>query len=469
MGKWISRTNATVISIAAIGIFIVLTLFLNSLGTFQVDLTKNRQNTLSDQTISTLKAINEPVEAMVFINPQDAQVYTREVTDLLQEYHKINNKLEVKQYDLLQNPELARQYGVAESTVVLKQGERTKAIQIYNMFTSPDQQDGQDASSEASSYQFTGEQKLTSGLLSLTSSKTYKAYLLNGHNEFDTATLSLLAQQLSEENINMSELSLAQEGAVPTDASVLMIVAPQTDLSDAETKVIREYMNKGGKLFLSLGFNEKAKTDWKNIDSLMNEYGITDTHAVAVEPKGQSLYDPLTIVPEYGNHEITDKLASSNLYTIMSLSIALKQEAKQGLTVTPLLTTTSNSYGETNLSGLLESKTERDNNDLAGPFDLGFAVGSSDGKPKAVVLGGSTFMMDQSIQQQGNLDFAVNSINYLVGNDSQVTIRPKTQDQYQTATLTLPQARAILISTVIVFPLLFVAAGVFLWWRRRRA
>ncbi|WP_322906880.1 GldG family protein [Paenibacillus campi] len=466
MSKWISRTNASVISLAAIGIFIVLTLFLNSLGTFQVDLTQNRQNTLSDQTISTLKAIKQPVEALVFINPQDAQVYTREVTDLLQEYHKINNKLEVKQYDLLQNPDLARQYGVTESTVVLKQGDHTKSIQIYNMFSNPN---GQDGSSASTSYQFSGEQKLTSGLLSLTSNKTYKAYLLNGHNEFDVSTLSLLAQQLSEENIKLSELSLAQQGAVPADASVLMIVAPQTDLSDAETKAIRQYMDKGGKLFLSLGFNEKAKTAWKNIDSLMSDYGVVDTHAVAVEPKGQSLYDPLTIVPEYGNNEITNKLAASHLYTIMSLSIALKQEAKQGLTVTPLLTTSANSYGETNLNGLLESKTERDSNDLAGPFDLGFAVGSSDGKPKAVILGGSTFMMNQSIQQQGNLDFAVNSINYLIGNDSQVTIRPKMENQYQTATLTLSQARTILITTVILFPLLFVAAGVFLWWRRRRA
>ncbi|MEW4371501.1 GldG family protein [Paenibacillus kandeliae] len=469
MSKWITRTNAIVVSVAAIGIFIVLTLFLNSLGNFQTDLTKNKQNTLSDQTISTVKSINEPVEAMVFMNAQDAQVYTREVTDLLDEYHKLNSKLEVKQYDLLQNPELARQYGVTESTVVLKQGERTKSIPVYNMFSSNGADSTDSEAATAASYQFTGEQQLTSGLLSLSSSKAYKAYLLNGHNEFNTSTLSVLAGQLKEENIDVSELSLAQQGSIPDDASVLMIVAPQTDLSAAETKVIRQYVDKGGKLFLSLGFNEKAKTAWPNIDSLMSTYGITDTHAVAVEPKGQSLYDPLTIVPEYGNHEITTKLAASNLYTIMSLSIALKQEAKDGLTVTPLLSSSADSYGETNLSGLLESSTKKDANDLTGPFDLGFAVGGSDGKPKAIILGGSTFMMDQSIQQQGNLDFVVNSINYLIGNDSQVTIRPKVEDQYQTATLTLPQARTILISTVIVFPLLFVAAGIFLWWRRRRA
>ncbi|WP_017814151.1 GldG family protein [Paenibacillus shenyangensis] len=468
MRNWIYRTNAIVIAVAAIGIFIVLTLFLNSLGTFQLDLTKDRQNTLSDQTITTLQNIKDPVEAMVFIDPSDAQVYTRQVTDLLNEYHKINSKLEVKEYGLLQNPELARQYGVTGSTVVFKHGEQTKLIPVEGMFNFGNADGSTEQEAASASYEFSGEQKLTSGLVALTSSQTYKAYLLNGHNEFNTSTISVLAGELGSENITVSELSLAQQGAVPKDASVLMIIAPQTDLSDAETKVIRQYLDGGGKLFLSLGFNEKAKTSWTNLDSLMSTYGITDTHAVAVEPKDTSLYDPLTIVPEYGNHAITNKLAASDLYTIMSLSIALKQEGKEGWTVTPLLTSSSNSYGETDLSGLLESRTERGSNDLAGPFDLGYAVSSTKGETKAIILGGSTFMMDQSISQQGNLDFVLNSVNDLVGNDSQVTIRPRVEEQYKTAELTLSQARTIFMVTVIVLPLLLVAIGVFLWWRRRR-
>lgn len=120
MKKWIQGTNAVIFSVAVIGIFIILTLFLNSIGTFQVDLTKNKQYTLSDQTITTLQGLDQNVEALVFLNSQDAEVYTREVTDLLAEYHKVNSKLEVKTYDLLTNPTLAKQYGVTESAVVLK-------------------------------------------------------------------------------------------------------------------------------------------------------------------------------------------------------------------------------------------------------------------------------------------------------------------------------------------------------------
>jgi len=470
MKKWIQGTNAVVFSVAVIGIFIILTLFLNSIGTFQVDLTKNKQYTLSDQTITTLQGLDQNVEALVFLNSQDAEVYTREVTDLLAEYHKVNSKLEVKTYDLLTNPTLAKQYGVTESSVVLKKGDTTKIVPVYDMFA--DGAGASDMSAESAeasaSYQFSGEEKLTSGLLSLSSSTTHKAYLLNGHNEFATTDMSTLMSHLKEEHITVSDLSLLQEGSIPKDANLLMIIGPQNDLSDGETKLIKQYLNNGGKLFLSLGFNEKMSSSWKNLDSLMSMYGVKDTHAVAVEPKDTSLYDPLTIIPDYGQHEITAKLAANKMYTMMSLSIGLQLEAVKGWTTTPLLTSSSNSYGETNLSGLLESKTERDTKDLAGPFDLGFAVADAKGEPKAVILGGSTFMMDQEIVQQANLDFALNSINDLLGNTNKITIRPQVQEQYQTANLSLSQAKIIFIGTVIVFPLLFVIVGIVLWWRRRR-
>lgn len=39
MKKWLGHTNSVVLSIAAVGIFILLTLFLRSLGGFQLDLT----------------------------------------------------------------------------------------------------------------------------------------------------------------------------------------------------------------------------------------------------------------------------------------------------------------------------------------------------------------------------------------------------------------------------------------------
>ncbi|NGZ76644.1 GldG family protein [Saccharibacillus alkalitolerans] len=456
------HANTLVVAIASIGIFVLLTLFLNKASEFQLDLTANKQYTLSDQTNTVLGRLPDTVKLEVFTHKDgDGELVTREVTDLVQEYAKKSSKLDVHTYSLVQQPELARQYNLSSSSVVLTYGKKSQTITFREMFGSGD----------SSSYTFLGESKLTSALNSLISTEQRKAYLLAGHGEFDLTRLTQLTAGLKADNTEVSELQLYQAGKIPDDADLLMIVAPENDLSDKELKLIETYLDGKGKLFLSLGFNPDMKAAWKNIDALMKKYGVTDEHAVAVDRTNTQLYDPLTVVPSYESHKITEKLRDGKVYPMTYLSVALNAaaEAPKGLTVSPLLSTSAESYGETDLAGLLQSKSEYDKGtDLSGPLYLGYAVDDADGNPKAVLLGTSYFLTDDQIAEQGNKDFALNSINYLSGNQSDLTIRAREQQQYETAYLTAPQARYILIGTMIVFPLAFVLIGLLFWWRRRR-
>lgn len=89
MKKWLSHTNSTVLSVAVIGIFILLTLFLNSLGGFQLDLTSNKQYTLSDQSLTAIKNIKDDVNILVLtVENANNTVLNREVSDMVQEYTK---------------------------------------------------------------------------------------------------------------------------------------------------------------------------------------------------------------------------------------------------------------------------------------------------------------------------------------------------------------------------------------------
>lgn len=460
--RLLHHTNTLVIALASIGLFVLLTLFLNKASEFQVDLTANKQYTLSDQTNTVLGKLPDQIKVDVFKNQDsDGELITREVTDLVQEYAKKSSKLDVHTYNLVQQPELARQYNLSSSSIVLTYGGKSQTIAFQEMFGSGD----------SSSYTFLGESKLTSALNALISTEKHKAYVLAGHNEFPLSRLSQLTAGLQADNTEVEELQLYQAGKIPDDADLLMIVAPEKDLSDKELKLIETYLDGKGKLFLSLGFNPDMKKSWKNIDALMAKYGVVDEHAIAVDRTNTQLYDPLTVVPSYESHAITEKLQASKIYPMTYLSVALTaaEKAPTGLTVSPLLTTSSESYGETDLAGLLQSKSEYDQKaDLAGPLRLGYAVDDAKGKPKAVLLGTSYFLSDDQIAEQGNKDFALNSINYLSGNQSDLTIRAREQQQYETAYLTAPQARYILIGTMIVFPLVFVLIGVLLWWKRRR-
>ncbi|WP_434749641.1 GldG family protein [Paenibacillus amylolyticus] len=463
MKKWLSHTNSTVLSVAVIGIFILLTLFLNSLGGFQLDLTSNKQYTLSDQSLTAIKNVKDDVNILVLtVENANNTVFNREVADMVEEYMKRSSKLKMKQYNLTQEPALASKYGITGSSIVLEQGDRHKVIDIASLFTANG--DGSDGS-----YQFTGEEKLTQALMNLSSTETKKVVFLTGHEELSLDQMGTLRSSLEQNNVTTEELQLNQAGKVPDDANVLAIIGPQRDLSDAELKAIRTYMSNGGKLLLSLGFAEDMKTSWKNIDALIADYGVVDEHAVMVNNNQASTMGPLWVAPEYGSHAITDKLAQNKLYPMLSLSIALTSKEQDKYKLSPLMHSSNDSYGETNLSGLLKSETNNDKDvDIQGPVDLGYAADTKDGKPKAVILGSSIFMQDSEIASGGNRDFILNTVNYLSEKQDGLTIRPRVQAGYEIAYLNGQQARTIFFAAIVAFPLVFVIIGVLLWWRRRR-
>ncbi|MCD1260780.1 GldG family protein [Paenibacillus athensensis] len=462
MNKWIRGTNAVVVSLAVVGIFIVLTLFLHSLKGFQLDLTKNKSFTLSEQTLNTLKNLDQDIHIIAFTNAGQNEFVTRQVVDMAQEYKKRSSHITFDEYDMLKQPSMARQYGVDQGgTLIFESGDQKKSVNFYEMFIAGQQQDG--------SYQFSGEEKLTQAITGLTSKEKHIVYALSGHQELPLAQLSVLKSSLEGENFEVKELNLYRDGKIPDDAQMLLLLGPQNDLNDKETELIKAYLKGKGKIYIALGFNENLATQWKNIDSIMSEYGVKDQHAVAIEAKQTTLFDPLTIIPEYGSHEITSKLSQYNLVTIMSLAVALGAEENPGdLTTSLLLTTTDKAYGETDIAMLKQSRTKQDDTDVKGPLNLGYAVQDKDQKPKAVILGGSTFLLDQEIQNQGNKDFALNSIGWLQEQKDQVTIRPRQGDAYQEALISPGQANFIFSMTIVAFPLVLLLTGGLIWWRRRR-
>lgn len=460
MNKWLRGTNVAIRSIAILGIFVLFTYFLQSWTNFQWDVTKNKSFTLSEQTTSALSGIQDQVTMKLFITPQDDPVLVREVVDMAQQYAQRNKHMKFEQVDLMKEPSLAQQYGLAGSSLVFERGTKRKTVGLYEMFS---------AGNDSGAYQFSGEEKMTQSLRNLTSEHKSTAYVLSGHEELPLTQMTKLQTSLQEENIEVKGLNLYREGAIPKDADMIMILGAVKDLTDTEAKLLKQYTDGNGRLYIALGFNPDMSKSWKNIDGLLKHLGVTNQHAVAVEPKKSTLYDPFTIVPEYGTHELTAKLSQYNLLTLLTLGIPLEAKSTDKLTVVTILTTSKQSYGETDIPRLMQAGSEQDKNDIAGPLTLGVAAATADGKPKAVMIGGSSYLDDRNIYTQGNRDFALNSVNWLQGNQDQITIRPRENAAYAIAYLTPLQGKTILWTTVIGFPVVLLAIGAALWWRRRSA
>lgn len=461
MKKWLNHTNSGIISAAVIGIFILLTLFMNSLGGFQLDMTADKQNTLSDQTIEAIKGVTEDTRVLVFtVNSTSDELLNRNVTDLVDEYSKLNSKLKVEKYNLESEPLLAQQYGLTSSSIVILQGDKQQVISMIDLFS---------YGNTDSSYLFSGEEKLTQALLSLTSDETYQVAILSGHGGLGLSAATTLQSSLNQSNIETTEISLSEDSPVPDGTDVLAILGPQEDLTDEEMKQVQAYMKNGGKLFLTLGFHEEMEGQWKNIDALMEQYGVVDEHAIMVDQEQMTTNGPLWSTPELESHAITDKLIQNNLQPVFSLSLGLSAKTQDEYKVTPLLHSSDTSYGEKDITGLLENETSNDTEtDLQGPVTLGYAVETTDEKPVAVILSATTFLQDSELSNGGNKDFALNIINYLAENESGLTIRPREQAGYELAYLTQSQGNAIFLVAVVGMPLIFVMMGIMLWWRRRK-
>lgn len=466
MKTWIKGANAAVLSLAAIGIFILLTIFLHSMKGVQWDLTANKKFTLSDKTISTLSGLDKEVHAIAFTE-EGQGVVSRQIKDLLDEYHKRNGKFTWEEVDPKKKPAVAQKYEInAYGTIVFESGDKTKSVSSSELFGT---------GAEQTTYTFNGEAKFTQAILDLTSGQKHIAYAITGHNEIPLNQANEFSKGLENEGMELKELNLFTQAAVPEDAETLVILSPQKDISEKEAGLIQDFVKNKGKLYMTVDL-AKDMEKWTNWSKVLEAVGIKNQNALTVESAKTLSSDPLTIVPQYGYHDITGKLNEQKLIVAMPGAMALAAAGDQasGFKTTSLLKTGDQGYAKTNLTPfttntrITQDTIKKTDADLKGPVDLAFAVATQEDKPKAVVIGNGVFLRDDWIGEQSNRDFALNSVNWLNEQKELVTIRPREEQAPEQVYIALAKQKLIFWGTVVVFPLCFLATGGFVWWRRRK-
>ena len=82
------------------------------------------------------------------------------------------------------------------------------------------------------------------------------------------------------------------------------------------------------------------------------------------------------------------------------------------------------------------------------------------------MIGNSRFALNGTIGNAGNANLALNTINWLAGQERLVGIAPKTPEQASLA-LTKAQVQRIGIFAFAGMPLFAIVLGVWVWYRRR--
>ena len=473
IAEYFRSRNARYGAIASASVLIVLGILVaaNYLSTRQNkrwDLTANRQYTLSEQTTKLLKGLDAPVKFVVF----DQQTQFDRFRARLTEYAAQSNRVSVEYVDPDQKPVEAKQYSVERyGTVAINYKGRNELV-----------------TSDA-------EQDLTNGLIKVLNPQTHKVYFLAGHGEKDTAGsdrggYSAIADALKKDNYQIDKLILAQTNEIPMDASEIVVAGPRRDLTDQETTLLKEYLNKGGKLFIMLDPPDDLKqpAPTPNITGLLKDWGVTATNSVIVDVSGRTQVATLPVAgPPYPSHPITDRFQFTTIFPLARAMTPITENTSKP--AQSFVQTAQRSWAETNLGSLQTPDTlapEPDKGDVAGPVSVAVAVSmpapnAPDAKPasngdnksaeekpetRLVAFGDSDFASDAYIGFGGNKDLFMNTVNWLAQQENLIAIRPKEASDRR-ITMTAVQSNVVAWTSIIVIPALVFLTGAYTWWRRR--
>lgn len=443
-------SNALIMTLAFVGILFVINL-LTYQNPKSWDLTENKQHTLAPETIQALDALPDKVTALAFYS---SQVSPDTAKQLLSDY-KSNSKgkFDYRFVDPNADPLLARQYGVTgDEKIVLVMGK----------------------SAETAS--FADETEIDKALIRLISPEARVVYFLTGHGEpdingSDNTALSRARTTLESKNYTVKTLNLAAENKIPDDAKVVVVAGPTSPLLDQEIALLKAYVDKGGSLIVMedpTPFTKFGTQPDPLADYLKTDWGISLENDVVIDLTSNQ---PLNAISSSYNStaSITQHMTT---VTIMpqARSLTVDQTLPQNVTDTSLITTSQQSWGETDLASLQSNQQIGFDQatDIAGPLTLAATGENSSTKGRVVVFGNSVFATNKGFDAYANGDIFINSVDWATQQSNLINITPRTPI---TRTFNAPaqlQFIIILLSSVIVIPGLIVAAGISTWVTRRR-
>lgn len=453
--------NIILNSVLVLGIVIALNL-LSSLFYYGRDFTRDKESSISDKSQKVIGHLKENVEILVF-SPDDQ---TGAVKYLLDSYVFYNKRISYSFIDPEKSPQLAQSYGVTKTGQgVIKYNSSHLLVDAVN------------------------EESVTNSIIRMTQSVKNYVYFIMGHGEHvvddfnSNQGYGLLWKDLLGENYFVHKLKFEPPNYyIPGNCTILVAAGPRRMFTEMEVKAVKEYLENGGRVLLLLDPNVRT-----GLEGLINEYNIKPEddcmldvvfpslieRAMAMSQGRRASPRPLfqVLVNDFPEHEITRDLKEKSVLMSVAKSISVADEKKISLDlkVEILARTTDKGWGETNLEGLFNGgKISGDVSSRRGP--RGVALLSTKGKTEAdsklIVIGDSDFVNNEFIGQLYNRDFFMNCMAYLSKQAALISVRPRHMFASRLDYDPVTMSRIFTVS-VLVFPQLFLIAGIAIWRLRR--
>ena len=342
--------------------------------------------------------------------------------------------------------------------IIVKCDNKKKKLSIYDIF----------AQDSYGLMMFHGEQAVTGAISYVTSENTPIIYFADSNSSRKlNSEYTILKSSLQHNNFDVKLINLAAISSIPEDATILLLAAPDRDLSLEEKNKVSDYLKGGGNaIFLFDPIN--SEEGYTNFDDLFEEYTVALNYDRVKEnnPQRHIANRPYDIVVRPEPCDITNEQDLSKFTLIMPASTSFKRliNDKEPLTITPLLTTSESSVGEI-FGGVMTEE-------IPGPVDVGLiAEYNSAVNTKIAFIGNAYFVTDEAYASnypysQSSIQLMALTLDWMYDKSNEVFILPKNSN-YDSITLSGLNATATVVVIVLVFPILIVAAGLIIWLRRR--
>jgi ABC-type uncharacterized transport system involved in gliding motility auxiliary subunit len=417
-----------------------------------LDTTSNKRYSLSEQTAKIVKGL--PRNATITYFNQSTRF--RDGKDLLEEYSNLSPKVRVEYVDPDKDPQRARAAGIRNfGTAVVEIGGKKEEAKSMN------------------------EEGITGAFIRDLKTGARTVCFVTGSGEpriedSEREGFSRFKELLAKDNYQTKEADLPQKAEVPADCTTLVVAGPTHNYEPPEVEAIKKYVEGGGRAFfmldppLKLGRSEIA--DNEGLASLLSSWGVTVNKDLILDlnPIGQlaGLGPQVALVTHYSSQPIVSELKGT--YTGFPLSRSLEFKNTDKATVEKLFDSSSSSLATTDLSSGRVNMDDPKNK--KGPLTIAaagtYSTGKENSQGRFVVIGSSGWAANRFVGFNGNVDLAVNAVNWLSSDEDLISIRPKPPEDRR-ITMTRAQQNFVRGVSQFVLPLIVIVAGVGVWWKRR--
>lgn len=463
---------SAIITIAvAAGLIIV-----NILGAeldIKADLTPKKLFSLTDPTIALLERLDSDVEILALYKPGEEP---ENIMESVYEYDRLSDRISVRVIDPDRNPGVVSRFSaedkpIPRGAIIVSSGSNFRVIGAMDLYDISYSQQGQP--------QIMGqkvEQQLTSAIAYVSSGRTPKILEITGHRETPLASQGY-DTMLNQANYEMGEISLIREN-IPSDAALVTLIGPRSDIAEAEADKLDEYLNRGGSLLVALDLTQEPLTV---IDGLLEKWDIQVRRGFVMEGRKDRLIaefgdNPLVFAPFMSDHEALAPLLDAKENPIVQATMGFRRtEAEQRqLEYFPLLTSSDDSRLRTDISSEESAKPSPIPGDEGGPIDVAAAVRQRNldtYEPEGgtiVVLGSASTLAGLGFlgQIKANADMVINLVNWAVNDETAVNVSSKSLFRLP---LRIDSTTAVIYAAlvIILIPLISLSSGLFIYFRRR--